>query len=321
MRSAFTTVGAAVLIATSAVLMTACNDKDTTGATPTSVSAAAQGAGQPNDTAAPGGALEPGGTNSQATVRTIGKTGWYEGFEITVDKATVTPDEFGGAKVRVDITYKNTTTKDQTLSIVPGVQIDGALDAGAGFDNPDVPGKGSAAGDVTTSVKKLDNAEHLLDTITIVYGTSADNQTLIPLKTDAKADSVAPGTLIVSGKLVQDQTTVEITGGTLTPSYTKGERNKMDLALHIRLVGGSGIAAGGLNVFYEYFSIKTPDGQNVVADIRGPIDELLNRNQTIDKADNVVVFVVPAPATGSYVVGYDATKGASTAPTYSFTVS
>ncbi|MGW3539278.1 hypothetical protein ACWDNI_01815 [Nocardia niigatensis] len=315
MRSTFTTVGAAVLIATSAVLMTACNDKDTPGATPTSVSSVALGAGQPGDTG------KPGGANSQATVRAIGKTGWYEGFEITVDKATVTPDEFGGAKVRVDITYKNTTTQDQALSVVPGVQIGGALDGGAGFDNPDVPGKGSAAGDVTTSVTRLDNAEHLLDTITIVYGTSADNQTLIPLKADGKADSVAPKPLNVSGKLVQDQTTVEITGGTLTPSYTKGERNKMDLALHVRLVGGSGIAAGGLNVFYEYFSIKTPDGRNVVADIRGPIDELLNRNQTIDKADLFAVFVVPAPATGSYVVSYDATKAASTAPTYSFAVS
>ncbi|MEV6100851.1 hypothetical protein [Nocardia sp. NPDC051981] len=87
------------------------------------------------------------------------------------------------------------------------------------------------------------------------------------------------------------------------------------------MVGGSGIAAGGLNVFYEYFGIKAPDGQSAVADIRGPIDELLNRNQTIDKADNVVVFVVPASTTGSYAVSYDATKGAGAAPTFSFAVS
>lgn len=316
MRSKFTTVGAAVLIATSAVLMTACNDKDVKGTPVTSVSAVPLGGANQ-----PGGTTKAGGSNSQSAVRTIGKTGYYEGFEITVDKATVTPDEFGGAKVLVDITYKNTTTKDKTLNVIPGVQIGGALDAGASWNTPDVPGKGSAAGDVSTSVKKLDSADHLLDTITIVYGTSADNQTLIPLKADAKADSVAPKTLNVSGKLVQDQTTVQITGGTLTPSYTKGERNKMDLALHIKLVGGSGISAGGLNVFTEYFSIKTPDGQTVVADTRGFIDELLDRNQTIDKADLFAVFVVPAPATGNYVVSYDATKGASSAPTYSFTVS
>ncbi|MVU76031.1 hypothetical protein GPX89_02090 [Nocardia sp. ET3-3] len=317
MRSKLTTIGAAVLIATSAMLMTACNDKDTAKGSPaTSVSAVAPGGADRSTTTA-----KAGGSNSQATVRTINKTGWYEGFEITVDKATVTPDEFGGAKVLVDITYKNTSTKDGTLDIVPGVEVGGALDPGAGWDTPTVPGKGSAAGDVTTTVKKLDSADHLLDTVTVVYGTAADNQTKIPLKADTKADSVAPKTLNVSGKLVQDQTTVEITGGTITPSYKKGERNKMDLALHIKLVGGSGIAAGGSNIFYEYFSIKTPDGQSVVADIRGPIDELLDRNQTIDKADLFAIFVVPSPGTGPYVVSYDATKGASAAPSYSFTVS
>lgn len=315
MRSKLTTVGAAVLIATSAMLMTACNDKDIAKGSPTTSVNAGQpgGAAQPTDKA--------GGTNSKATVRPIGKTGWYEGFEITVDKATVTPDEFGGAKVLVDITYKNTTTKDKTLSVVPGVQVGGALDPGAGWNSPDVPEKGSATGDVSISVKKLDSAEHLLDTITVVYGTSADNQTKIPLKADTKADSVAPKTLTVSGKLVQDQTTVEITGGTLTPSYTKGERNKMDLALHIKLVGGSGVRDGGLNIFTEWFTIKGPDGQTLAADTRGFIDELLNRNETIDKADLFAVFVVPAPATGNYVLSYDATKGASSAPTYSFTIS
>ncbi|MFE2959415.1 hypothetical protein [Nocardia tengchongensis] len=313
MRSTFATVGAAVLIATSAVLMTACNDKTGTPVPTTSASVAPQGAGQP---------VKPGGTNSQAVVRTIGKTGWYEGFEITVDKATVTPDEFGGAKVRVDITYKNTTTANKTLSVVPTVQIGGAIDGGAGWNSPEVPGKGSAAGDVTTSVKKFDNAEHLLDTVTILYGTAAENQTKFPLKADAKVESIAPRTLNVTGKLTQDQTTVEITGATLTPSYTKNEAGKMELALKFKLVGGSGIGDGGLNVFSEYFTIKAPGGQTVVDDqLRGFIDELLGRNQTIDKPDLQAVFVVPAPATGNYTLSYDATKGKNAVPTFSFTVS
>lgn len=319
-RSKLTTVGAAVLVATSAMLLTACNDKDVKGSPVTSVSAVPLGGATTGGGAAPGSA-DKGGSNSQATVRTIGKTGWYEGFEITVDKATVTPDGSGGASIRVDITYKNTTTKDKSLSVSAGLQINGAIDPISRDDTPTVPGKGSAAGDITTSVKKFDGADHLLDTINVVYGTAADNQTVIPLKADAKVDSVQPKTLTVSGTLVQDQTTVMITGGTLQPSYTKGERNKMDLSLHIKLVGGSGIGGGGLNVFTEYFSIKTPDGQSLVADSRGFIDELLDRNQTIDKADLVATFVVPSPGTGNYVVSYDATKGASTAPTYAFTVS
>ncbi|MFC9997275.1 hypothetical protein [Nocardia sp. NPDC127526] len=310
----FTTIGAAVLIAASAVLMTACGDGgQQTGTTTTSAIAAPLGTGRPSGTET--------GSDAQATVRVVAKTGWYEGFEITVEKATVVPDEFGGGAVRIDITYKNTTTDDKTLSIVPNLQVGKEIDAGAGFDNPLVPGKGSATGGVTTTVSKLGDVQHLLDTMTVVYGQAADNQTKIPLRAGAQVESVAPKTLTVSGTLVQDQTTIKITGGTLAPSYAENENGKMDLALKITLIGGSGIPDGGLNVYYDYFTVRTPDGQNVPADIRGPINELLNRNETIDNAKNYVVFVVPAPAVGAYTVTYDADKGAGAAPAFSFTVS
>lgn len=305
----FSGFGAAVLIGTSALLMTACSDEGSGTGPTTSAAANPMQTGQPES------------KEGQATVRTVGKTGWYEGFEITVDKATVVPDEFGGAKVLIDITYKNTTTDNKTLGTVPTLQVGKEIDAGAGFDNPAVPGKGSATGNVTTTVQKLSDPAHLLDTLTVIYGEAADNQTKIPLKAGAQVESVAPKNLAVTGKLVQDETTVEITGGTLTPSYTENENGKMDLALRIKLVGGSGISAGGLNVFYDYFTVKTPDGQSLPADIRGPINELLNRNETIDNAKNYVVFVVPTPATGTYVVTYDANKGEGSAPTFSFTVS
>ncbi|MGX1805365.1 hypothetical protein ACWIGI_06590 [Nocardia sp. NPDC055321] len=310
-----TAVAAALLIAATAVLGTACTGEDTGNGPGASENAAPMGTGQPGQPSSSGG-----GGQDQATVRTIGKTGWYEGFEITVDKATVVPDEYGGAKIRVDITYKNTTTDTKTLSVYPALQFGGEVDGGAGFDNPTVPGKGTATGSATTSIQKLSDPGHLIDTLTLVYGQAADNQTIIPLAAGGKVVSVAPETLNVSGTLTQDQTTVQITGGTLTPSYTKNENGKMDLALRITLRGGSGIPDGGTNVFYDYFTIKTPDGQSLPADIRGPINELLNRNETIDNAKNYVVFVVPSPAEGAYVVTYDATKGEGSAPTFGFTI-
>ncbi len=302
-----------MLVGVAAVLVTACGGGDVGQATTSPAIAAPLGTGRPSGTET--------GAAGQATVRTVGKTGWYEGFEITVEKATVVPDEYGGGSVRIDITYENTTTDNKTLSIVPTLQIGKEIDAGAGFDNPAVPGKGAATGSVTTSVSKLGDPEHLLDTMTVVYGTAADNQTKIPLQAAAKVESVAPKTFTVAGTLVQDQTTVQITGGTLAPSYTKNENGKMDLAMRIELVGGSGIADGGTNVYYDYFTIKTPDGQNLPADIRGPINELINRNETIDNAKNYVVFVVPSPGTGAYTVTYDAKKGEGAAPAFTFTVS
>ncbi|WP_433598991.1 hypothetical protein ACQPXH_25295 [Nocardia sp. CA-135953] len=310
-RRKITTIGAAVLIGSSALLMTACNDKDTKSG-PTTTASAQNTVGQ---------GQQPGAKNGQSTVRNIGRTGWYEGFDITVDKATVVPDEYGGAKVLIDITYKNTTPDNNTISNNTYLQVDKEVDGGASFDSPTVPGKGSATGKVTTSVKTLHDAEHLLDTITVIYGQASDNQTKIPLRASAQVEGVAPKTLKVTGKLVQDQTTIEITGGTLAPSYTKNERDKMDLSLHVKIIGGPGIAAGGLNVFYDYFTVKTPGGQTIPADIRGPINELLNANETIDNAKNYVVFVVPSPATGTYVVTYDANKGEGAAPNFSFTIS
>ncbi|MFI6165291.1 hypothetical protein ACIBCN_00755 [Nocardia sp. NPDC051052] len=304
---------AAAMLSAAALVLTACNDKDG-AATPVSATPATSVAA--NGT--------PGSNNaSQSTVRTVGKTGWFEGFDITVNKATVVPDEFGGAKVLIDITYKNTTLDNETMSNNTALLVGNEVDGGALWDNPTVPGGGSAAGKVTTSVKSAKDAEHLIDTMTVVYGQAADNQTKIPLSAAGKVDSVQPKTLPVTGTLVQDQTTIQVTAGKLSPSYTKDEHGKDELALHIKIIGGSGISAGGLNIFTEYFSLKTPDGQSIVANDRSPINELLDANKTIDNAKDYVVFVVPAPATGSYVLTYNSQKeeGAATAPTLAFTVS
>ncbi|MFE7741476.1 hypothetical protein [Nocardia sp. NPDC057455] len=307
-RRAVTVAGAA-LVAVSAMFLSACEAKD---GTPVAVS----------PTPIPTTAVRPGADNGQSTVRIVGKTGWYDGFDITVDKATVVPDEYGGAKVRIDITYKNTTLDDHTLSITPSLLIGREVDGGAIFDSPAVPGNGSATGTATTSLQSAKDAEHLIDTMTIVYGQAADNQTKIPLAAAGKVDSVQPKTLPITGTLVQDQTTIQVTGAKISPSYTENENGKYDLALRIKIVGGAGVPAGGTNIYYDYFTVRTPDGRTVAADIRGPINELLNANETIDNPNNHVVFVVPSPGAGPYTVTYNAHRqeGAATAPTLSFTV-
>ncbi|WP_281874832.1 hypothetical protein [Nocardia sputorum] len=303
------TVAGATLVVASALLLSACQGED---GTPVAVPSAT----------ATGVAAAPGGTSGQSTVRTVGKTGWYDGFDITVDKATVVPDEYGGAKVRIDITYKNTTPDHRTLSSTPSLLVGKEVDGGAIFDSPTVPGNGSATGTATTPVASAKDAEHLLDTMTVVYGQGADNQTRIPLAAAGEVDSVQPKAVKVTGTVVQDQTTIQVTGGRISPSYTKNENGKSDLALRIKLIGGPGIAAGGTNIYYDYFTIRTPDGQTVPADIRGPINELLNANETIDNPKNYVIFVVPSPGTGPYTVTYNAQRqeGAATAPTLSFTI-
>ncbi len=311
-RRILTSVGAVALIGLAPTFLTACNDKDS--GSPVPASAPGTVAGKPQT----GG--QTGAPSGQSTVRTVGKTGWFEGFAITVDKATVVPDQSGGRLV-LDLTYKNLTTENKTLSTNAYLQIGGQIDQAASFDSPTVPGQGSAAGKITTSVQPGTDADHLLDTVIVVFGQTSDNQTKIPLQTDAQVESVQPKTLAVTGTLVQDQTTIQVTGGTLRPSYTKNEHGKYELALHVKIIGGAGIPAGGANIFNEYFAVKTPDGQSLVADDRTPINELLEKGQTIDNPKDVATFLVAAPGTGNYVLTYNAKKEADpAAPTLSFTV-
>ncbi|WP_194827868.1 hypothetical protein [Nocardia sp. XZ_19_231] len=306
-----TAVAAALAVAL--LCLTACNDEVGT-AKPASTPVATS-AGTPAGAPAAGRA-------GQSTVRTVGKTGWYDNFAITVDKATVVPDEYGGAEVTIDITYANTGLADRMLGLTPTLLVNGELEGGATFDSPTVAAGGKGKGKAEVPVRSLDDAEHLIDTMTIVYGTATDNQTIIALKKDAKVQSVEPRSFPTSAKLTQGETTVTVTGATLHPSYSTGERGKSDVALHITLTGGSGIPAGGANIYYQYFSVRTPDGRTVPADFKGPINELLGARQTIDKPDNFVVFAVDSPGTGAYTLVYNAlgAEGEASAPTAAFTL-
>lgn len=305
-------ISAAAVAAVAALTLTACDDEKGT-ATPAPSSATPSAAA---------GAPDPGSRSAQSTVRTIGKTGWYDDFTITVDRATVVPDQYGGAEVTLDITYANTGLTDRMLGLTPTLLVSGELDGGATFDSPTVAAGGKGRGEATTPVQSFDDAEHLIDTLTVVYGTATDNQTIIPLAADAEVQSVQPRDIPISATLTQGDTTVTVTGATLHPSYSTGDRGRSDLALRVTLTGGAGIPAGGTNIYYQYFSVRTPDGRTLPADFKGPINELLAANQTIDRPDTVAVFVVDSPGTGAYTLSYNAlgAEGESSAPTASFTI-
>ncbi|MFC8043208.1 hypothetical protein [Nocardia sp. NPDC057353] len=303
----------AAALALAVLTLTACDDETAGTATPAGSSAT-------SSAGAPAGA--PGGRSEQATVRTVGKTGWYDGFTITVDKATVVPDEYGGAQVAIDITYVNDGRTDRMLGLTPTLLVNGELDGGATFDSPTVAAGGKGRGRAETPVRALDDAERLIDTITVVYGTAADNQTIIPLAEDEQVRSVEPRSFPVSATVTQGETTATVTGATLHPSYSTGDRGRSDLSLQVTLTGGSGIPDGGTNVYYQYFSIRTPDGRTLPADFKGPINELLGAGQTIDNPDLLAVFVVASPGTGTYTLSYNALgpEGEASAPTATFTL-
>ncbi len=292
-------LAAVLLLGVAPLILAACNSKeDHSGHDPSGTAAAQRNA---SSTAGSGTA-----SAGQSVVREIGKTGWWDGFTITVNKATVVP---GGpnenSKLRIDLTYKNNTGKATAVdSSIVFLQIGGKVDNVANYDIPTVPGKGSAAGTISTTVPQTSDFEHLLDTVSVVFGQGQDNQTKFPLAASAKAESIQPKALTVSGKLVQAPITVEITGGELAPSYKKGENGKMTVALNFKLTCGTGCAAGGYNVWDDDFKLETSAG-TIAADDRSNVNELLSSESRTIEVLTPVVFVLPAPGTGTYTLSYN----------------
>ena len=82
--------------------------------------------------------------------RQIGKTGWYDGFAITVADATAEQGFGDGVDVTVNLSYQNLGTEDDTPPDAD-IEIDGQSQEGL-FDNPGIPGGGKAKGTVVLTV-------------------------------------------------------------------------------------------------------------------------------------------------------------------------
>jgi len=275
-------------------------------------------------------------------VRQIGKTGWYgnsdvvlyKGFEgefaVTVDRATLTPDSYGGAELELALTYQNLT--DDSAKPADGYFVVGGKVVEGEFDSPEIPGQGKNAGTATATLSGSDasgdtssvsaptDPNALLDSVVLTYGEAGDNQTKIPLATAAAVDSVQPRQLKLSGKLVQGGKIItEVKSGRLFPSYATGEKGKVVLELRLR-ISCTSKCTGSTAIGKSDFSVKAPDGSSVVADGRSPFccDNTDDATPPIDKPTTAVDFVVPAPGAGRYVFtlksGWYPTDPAATLP-------
>lgn len=237
----------------------------------------------------------------------LGKTGWYDGFAITLDDLTAEPSGFG-ASILINLTVQN--LRDETGSLGDGiVESDGAA-ASAFWDLPDVPGEGKAKGTIRTDVDgELENEadlQALLGTMAVVFGEARDNQTRIPLEAKGKVESVEPKELALTGTLQQGQLIVDVLDGDLQPSYASGEKGKAELSVRVKISCAADCQAQGWNVDSSMFSVKAPDGTSAVADSRSRYCcDAIYPGTVSDNADNVLTFVVPLPGTGAYTLTYD----------------
>ena len=86
----------------------------------------------------------------RAVTRTIGKTGWYDGFAITVDDVTAEQGFGDGVDVTVNFSYQNLGIEEDSPPDAD-VQVDGQSQEGF-FDSPGIPGGGKAKGTAVLTV-------------------------------------------------------------------------------------------------------------------------------------------------------------------------
>jgi hypothetical protein len=247
-------------------------------------------------------------------VRTVGKTGWYRGFAVTVDTATLTAQQFGGGEdLSLAVTYQNLGTEVAQPDGKCFLQV-GDTAVTPQFDSPQIPGLGKAAGTVTASLSAPTGAtpaagapdlDAVLDTVVLTYGQAADNQTMIPLSASGEVKSFEPKTQAVKTRVTQGQVLLDISSVTLAPSYVAGEKDKFVVGERVKISCVATCIGSGHSVDRTDFSVLAPDGTSVVADARSPYCcDAIYPGTVSDTDKNIVDFVVAAPGTGKYTLSF-----------------
>jgi len=259
------------------------------------------------DQAAPsGGNSSPSSTVASAAPveRTLNKTGWADGFAITADRVTATPQD-GSVELAIALSYENMVAATHTPTNNAHLEVDGtAVDLT--FDSPNVAGKlkgkGTATATVPASSAGADTAS-LLDNTVLVYGGADDNQMRIPFAANANVDSIQPRGITVGQVFTDDKASVTLSQAYLWPSYKTGEKDKYELWVQVDANCQPGCF--GWTIHPSNFFVTSPTGKAAPADTRspftdpGPADESnLSRSHNIQ--GQWLVFVIDAPATGDY---------------------
>ena len=275
-------------------------------------------------------------STAPATVsRVVNKTGWYDGFAITVHKVTASEQDsssapststnssglssetspFVGPSIRfdIDLSYQDmvnaTHVPGQDKNGDPDPDRTGYLEVNGAvvkldFDSPQVAPGAKAPGSATASIevpKNMTSLDDVIDSVTLVYGQTDANQTKIPFAGGSAVSSLEPRGIPV-GQIVGTSPSIELKNAYLWPSYQKGEKDRYELWVEILAQctpGGSFCGDGGF-IATGALSVTSPTGKTVVADARSEWDDELLRIG--DNVDKWAVFVIDAPAKGDYTV-------------------
>lgn len=256
-----------------------------------------------------------GGAEQPPLTVPIGRTGWFDGFAITVGQATAT-ESFDGAEVELALTFTNVGRETATIPYQMSVEVAGAVATTSGdLPQNEIPagatGKGTlfvaVPGDEAGGDGGTVDLQQAIDKIVLVYGERGDNRTLIPLEKEQPVDSVEPRKLDASGTMAQSSVKVDLRGGDLAPGYASGEAGKVTIDLLIAVSCAADCRASGYYSSVDYFTLTDPAGVTIVPDQDRTwyCCEAIYPGTVVQGDHANLVFLVDAPATGTWTLKYE----------------
>ncbi len=266
-------------------------------------------AGCSNSTSGSAVSESSGGTTDNEAQRDIGKTAWYDGFEITVGQVTATRLADSQVEIEIGLTYKNLInaahspgmdTNGNETGRVGHLEWDNGQSSDVEFQRPKVAGQATAT---DTAKREITNEsglglDELLDSMSLVYGEAGTNQSKIPFAASGSVESEEPRG-IPAGQSLGTNPSLQLVSAYLWPSYGEGEDGKHELWIEYSF---SCDAPCG-EIFYgpQSWTVTAPNGTTMTMDDRSPtVYEVPGPDDT--RGQNYVIFVLDDETSGTFTV-------------------
>lgn len=241
--------------------------------------------------------------------RQIDKTVWWGGFMITVASVEGSSNALGST-INLTVALENQTADVKSLSRQDIVLTVGTQSFLSGLaQTPTVPS-------MSRNDAVLDffvDDEFVLDDAVLTFGQPDANQSVVPLGDDP-AISSEPKQLDMDATLTTPLLTIQLTGGTLEPSYASGQKGTFIVRVPLRATF-KGEGPGGDLMLPDQFALRSPSGSSVIASPVAPGDlaaEALYPGVELVGAQ--IAFLINGSEAGTWTITYtdnaDATASA-----------
>jgi hypothetical protein len=250
-------------------------------------------------------------TAPEVLERDIGKTVWWEGFEISVDTLTAEPQAGTGLNVTIDATWKNLGDEPASPP-TPALEREGEV-LSLSTDAGQAAGQALVNGTLTGYVPSESPTETIdpaawTDSLTLVWGEAGDNQSIVPLDESTEATTFEPQEVAsFSGTITTPTVVIDVSEGTYGWSYKSGQKGKFVLKARIEISCGTPCPDEGTAMALADLTLTTPGTSSPLSPDDDNSDfccEAVYPGTVSDDPSNTVAFVLDDEPSGSYTLTY-----------------